>query len=198
MPTADFFCKLGLFAIEGFFDRDLCSQLCADVRAGIPSIGLVGSAKVDRQIRRVNHVKVNDVSTALVRTRLIDVKPDLERHFDTVLTDCQGPQFLHYVTGDFYQYHRDRRSDQNVSATTKHRRISAVIFLNGTSAEPRDSMYGGGALTFYDLLDDPVGRSLGFPLEANEGLLIAFRADVPHSVATVTHGDRYTIASWFV
>jgi len=198
MPTADFFCKFGLFAIEGFFDRDLCSQLCADVRAGISSIGLIGSGKVDRQIRSVNRVRVNDVSTALVRTRLIDVKPDLERHFDTVLTDSQGPHFLHYVTGDFYEYHRDRRSDQDAPAMAKSRRISAVIFLNGTSAEPRDNMYGGGALTFYELLDDPTGRSLGFPLQAEEGLLIAFRADVPHSVAPVTHGDRYTIAGWYV
>jgi predicted 2-oxoglutarate/Fe(II)-dependent dioxygenase YbiX len=195
MPTADFFCRFGLFAIEGFFNRDLCSQLCADVRAGTPSIGLIGSGKVDREIRRVNKVKVNDVSTALVRTRLIGVKPDLERHFDTVLTDYQGPQFLHYVTGDFYQYHRD---EEATSATSKSRRISAVIFLNSTSAEPRDGMYGGGALTFYELLDDPTGRSLGFPLRAEEGLLIAFRADVPHSVTTVTHGDRYTIASWYI
>jgi predicted 2-oxoglutarate/Fe(II)-dependent dioxygenase YbiX len=195
MPTADFFRKFGLFALEGFFDRDLCSQLCADVRAGIPSSGLIGSGKVDREIRRVNKVKVNNVSTALVRTRLIDVRPNLERHFDTVLTDCQGPQFLHYVTGDFYQYHRD---EEATSATPKSRRISAVIFLNGTSAEPRDSMYGGGALTFYELLDDPTGRSLGFPLQAEEGLLVAFRADVPHSVTAVTHGDRYTIASWYI
>src|SRR6516164_8577117 len=153
MPTADFFCKFGLFAIKGFFDRDLCSQLCADVRAGSPSIGLIGSGKVDRQIRSVNRVRVNDVSTGLVRTRLIDVKPDLERHFDTVLTDCQGPQFLHYVTGDFYQCHRDRRSDENASAMSKDRRISVVIFLIGTSAEHRDSMYGDGGLTFYELLD---------------------------------------------
>jgi SM-20-related protein len=58
-------------------------------------------------------------------------------------------------------------------------------------------MYGGGALTFYELFDDPVGRLIGFPLEANEGLL-AFRAEVLHSVAPVTHGDRYTIATWFV
>jgi hypothetical protein len=43
MPTADFFCKFGLFAIEGFFNRDLCSQLCADVRAGSLSLGLIGS-----------------------------------------------------------------------------------------------------------------------------------------------------------
>ena len=200
MPTADFFCKFGLFAIKGFFDRDLCSQLCADMRAGSPSIGLIGSGKgkVDRQIRRVNQIKVNDVSTALVRTRLIDVKPELERHFDTVLTNCQGPQFLHYVAGDFYQYHRDGVSDQDAALTVKSRRISAVIFLNGSSAEPCDSMYGGGALTFYELLDDPTGRSLGFPLQAEEGLLIAFRAEVPHSVAPVTHGDRYTIAGWYI
>jgi SM-20-related protein len=59
-------------------------------------------------------------------------------------------------------------------------------------------MYGGGALTFYDLFDDPTGRSLGFPLQAEEGLLIAFRAEVPHSIAPVTHGDRYTIASWYI
>jgi predicted 2-oxoglutarate/Fe(II)-dependent dioxygenase YbiX len=59
-------------------------------------------------------------------------------------------------------------------------------------------MYGGGALTFYELLDDPAGRSLGFPLQAEEGLLIAFRANVPHSVTTVTHGDRYTIACWYI
>jgi SM-20-related protein len=201
MPTADFFCKFGLFAIEGFFDRDPCSQLCADVRAGISSVALVGSGRefvVDRQFRSVNQVEVNDASTTLVRRRLTGVKPDLERHFNVTLTDCQGPQFLHYVTGDFYQRHRDRRGDQNASPISKSRRVSAVIFLNGTSTEPRDSMYGGGALTFYELLDDPIGRSLGFPLEAQEGLLIAFRADVPHSVAPVTHGDRYTIAGWYV
>jgi SM-20-related protein len=81
---------------------------------------------------------------------------------------------------------------------SKSRQISAVIFLNGNSSQPRESTYGGGALTFYELLDDPIGQSLGFPLEAEEGLLIAFRADVPHSVAPVTHGDRYTIASWYV
>jgi SM-20-related protein len=81
---------------------------------------------------------------------------------------------------------------------SKSRQISAVIFLNSNSAQPGESTYGGGALTFYELLDDPIGQSLGFPLEAEEGLLIAFRADVPHSVAPVTHGDRYTIASWYV
>jgi predicted 2-oxoglutarate/Fe(II)-dependent dioxygenase YbiX len=201
MPTANFFCKFGLYVVERFFDHDLCGQLCADVRAGIPSVGLVGSGReyvVNRQFRRVSQVDVNDVATALVRTRLMAVMPDLERHFNVALTDCQGPQFLHYVTGEFYQCHRDRRSDEQASSMSKTRQVSAVIFLNGTAAEPRERMYGGGALTFYELLEDPVGRSLGFPLEADEGLLVAFRADVPHSVAPVTHGDRYTVASWYI
>src|SRR6516164_4638992 len=156
MPAPSFFSKFGFFVVEDFFDRDLCSQLRADMRAGISSVALVGSGRefvVNREFRRVNQVEVNNVSTALVRTRLIDVKPDLERHFDVALTDCQGPQFLHYVTGDFYQCHRDRRSDENASDMSKDRRISVVIFLIGTSAEHRDSMYGDGGLTFYELLD---------------------------------------------
>jgi SM-20-related protein len=201
MPAASFFSTFGFFVVEDFFDRDLCSQLRAEIRAGISSVALVGFGRefvVDRDFRRVSQVQVNDASTGLVRTRLISVRPDLERHFDVTLTDCQGPQFLHYVTGDFYQCHRDRRSDENASTMSKHRLISAVIFLNGTCAEPCDSMYGGGALTFYELFDDATGRSLGFPLQAEEGLLIAFRADLPHSVAPVTHGDRYTIAGWYV
>jgi len=201
MPTADFFRKFELFVVERFFDSDLCNQLRADMGAGVPSAGRVGSDGVefvvDREIRRVTQSKVNDTSTALVKARLIGVKPDLERHFNLALADCQNPQFLHYITGDFYLRHRDGGVRAG-SLSSKSRRISAVIFLNDTSVEPRDGMYGGGALTFYELFDGPVGPSLGFPLEADEGLLIAFRADVLHSVAPVTHGDRYTIASWYI
>jgi SM-20-related protein len=202
MPTADFFRGFGLFVVESFFDRDLCSRLRADIHVGVPSAGTVGSHGaefvVDRDVRRVAQTKINDTSTALVKTRLMGLKPDLERHFGVALADCQAPQFLHYVTGDFYQPHCDNSPRDDASPISKSRRISAVIFLNGTSAEPRDDTYGGGALTFYKLFDDPVGRSIGFPLEADEGLFIGFRSDLLHSVAPVTHGDRYTIAGWYI
>jgi predicted 2-oxoglutarate/Fe(II)-dependent dioxygenase YbiX len=59
-------------------------------------------------------------------------------------------------------------------------------------------MYGGGALTFYKLFEDPLGQGVGFPLEVTQGLLVGFRAELPHSVAPVEHGDRYTIAAWYV
>jgi hypothetical protein len=91
--------------------------------------------------------------------------PDL--HFGVALPSLTARSHGFCITcpANFYQCHRDGRSNPDASPTSKSRRISAVIFLNGTSAEPRDDMYGGGALTFYELLDDPVGRSLGFPLE---------------------------------
>jgi hypothetical protein len=60
MPTAGFFCKFGFFVVEIFFDRDHCSELRADQRAGIPSAATVGSDGaefvIDRRIRRVNQV----------------------------------------------------------------------------------------------------------------------------------------------
>jgi SM-20-related protein len=202
MPAASFFSKFGFFVIGGFFDHELCTRLRGEIRAGSASAATIGTEGpafvVDRDVRSVNQVQVDYSSTALVKSRLMGVKPDLESHFGIALADCQRPQFLHYVPGDFYQWHRDGRSDLNASSTSTSRRISAVMFLNSTSVEPRDGMYGGGVLTFYELFDDPVGRSIGFPLEADEGLLVAFRADVPHGVTPVTHGDRYTIASWYV
>jgi predicted 2-oxoglutarate/Fe(II)-dependent dioxygenase YbiX len=33
--------------------------------------------------------------------------------------------------------------------------------------------------------------------QAAPGSLVAFRAETTHEVTTVTHGVRYTIATWF-
>lgn len=202
MPTADFFRRFGLFVVENFFDRDLCKRLRAEIRAGEKSAATVGSNGpefiVDRQVRRVAQSKIDDSATALVKRQLETLKCDLEQHFGVALAGCQDPQFLHYVTGDFYQAHVDSSDLADASPISRARRISAVIFLNANSDAPREDTYGGGALTFYKLFDDPVGRSMGFPLEADEGLLVGFRSDLPHSVAPVLHGDRYTIAGWYV
>jgi SM-20-related protein len=78
------------------------------------------------------------------------------------------------------------------------RRVSAVIFLNGASEEPSPDVYGGGSLSFYGLLqDDPKGQGVGLPLVGSAGALVAFPSHMIHGVTPVTHGRRYTIASWF-
>jgi hypothetical protein len=54
------FLQIWVFVVEIFFDRDHCSELRADQRAGIPSAATVGSDGaefvIDRRIRRVNQV----------------------------------------------------------------------------------------------------------------------------------------------
>jgi SM-20-related protein len=78
------------------------------------------------------------------------------------------------------------------------RRVSAVIFLNESSEEPAPEKYGGGSLAFYGLLqDDPKGQGIGLPLIGSPGSLVAFPSQMIHGVNPVTHGRRYTIASWF-
>jgi hypothetical protein len=41
-------------------------------------------------------------------------------------------------------------------------------------------------------------KTYGVPVIGEAGLLIAFGADMVHAVTPVTHGERYTIVSWFV
>jgi SM-20-related protein len=73
-----------------------------------------------------------------------------------------------------------------------------VVFLNDQSEQEVPGTFGGGALTFYELLSqDPRGRSVGLPLAPKAGLLVAFMADVVHGVTEVTRGERCTVVTWF-
>ncbi|MEO8337310.1 MAG: 2OG-Fe(II) oxygenase [bacterium] len=54
--------------------------------------------------------------------------------------------------------------------------------------------YGGGALVFHGSYANPTP-----PLSVSPapGTLVAFRSETTHEVTPVTHGERYTIVSWF-
>ncbi len=52
-------------------------------------------------------------------------------------------------------------------------------------------------MTFYGLMEGAEWEKCAFSLEANSGLLIAFRSDVLHEVKPVTFGERLTVVSWF-
>lgn len=153
---------------------------------------------VDTTVRSAKWVEVEETTVSMVRSRLLDLKPAVERHFNVSLKGCQQPQFLAYREGDFYLPHRDRPDDPDAAAFAAERKVSVVIFLNSESPEPRQDAYGGGALTFYGLIDTPLGKSVGIPLAGQSGLLIAFPSEIPHEVQPVTYGERYTIVSWYV
>ena len=201
MLTAEFFARSGLFVEQRFLDRESCARLCAEMRAselGRMTIGDGSGDVLDEASRATFRAKVSAESVASVRGRLMDLKGRVEDHFGVPLRDCQAPQFLVYRPGDFYVAHTDGGVAGKSPAYVVERRVSVVAFLNGPSEDGAAASYRGGALTFSGLIDDERLKSAVYPLLAEPGLLIAFRSETVHGVAPVTHGERYTIASWYV
>lgn len=212
MPKAEFFTRLGLFSVKGFFTADFCAQVQAEMMAAskVPATILdqQDAYTLNQQVRKTGCAQMSDSTLNEVKSRLRSLKPDLEKHFHRSLTQLQTPQFLAYQTGDFYHPHADRCADPQVPEFLRLRQVSIVVFLNSATEndangnhatqEPQPDRYSGGALTFYGLIADPTWQKYGFELVGELGLLIAFPSEVVHEVRPVTRGDRYTIASWFL
>ena len=201
MPDADFFKRFGLFVCKDLLNPQVSAELQSEMRSAARSAATVrktGSTYgVDASVRSTNWVRVSDETLLSIETRLLALKLELEEHFHLTLAGCSGTQFLAYKAGDFYVAHRDRTTDPEADSRSTGRQVSVVIFINSESQTPEECSYGGGALTFYGLMDVARGKSLGFPLTGQAGLLVAFLAGLVHEVTPVTHGERYTIVSWF-
>ena len=186
MPESDGPAHFNLFLLPNFLDPDSCASLRAELalapttQAPVYIEGTEGS--IHESIRKTTSLHPASETFAHIRERLFRQKPALEHHFGTTLTDCERPQFLRYVTGDFFVRHQDGNSHQLDFDHLRVRRISIVVFLNDS--------YSGGSLTFYD-------PATTFALMGETGLLVAFRADTFHEVLPVTSGERFTIISWF-
>ena len=102
-----------------------------------------------------------------------------------------------YREGDFFLPHEDSGHEPDDVEEVKERQVSAVLFLNAESEVPGPDIYGGGSLSFYGLIDDPRMKGRGIPLIGEPGLLVAFRPELVHEVTPVTHGERYTVVTWF-
>lgn len=202
MPYSDFFTQLGLFVAKDFFDDELCALLRDEARSDLCEAGTVlmpGSSRyvTDETVKRRTEAKLSGQTLALVRERLLAIMPEVAGHFGVTLTGCQTPRRVRYLEGDFYQPHVDMVAHENAPEEIRERKVSLVIFLNDEDDEPGTDSYCGGGLTFYGLVDDPVWVAFGLPLIGERGLLIAFRPDILHEVKPVTHGERYTVTSWF-
>jgi len=200
MPAATFFRSLGLFVVKDFFDGAWCERLRLEASSGSKSRATVVNKRIERLdegIRKTKWVEVSAPTIAAVKARLLAVKPRLESHFNVTLAGCEEPQLLAYKAGDFFRLHQDNTDDVDALAYVRARQVSTVIFLNGEANALGPEAYGGGALTFYGLIDDPCWKTYGFPVVGEQGLLIAFRSNVLHEVTVVTQGERYSIVSLF-
>ena len=199
MYEHDIFTSLGLYLKKDFLDASLCEEMRAQMKMQASEAGYVKPADkgytVDVNVRRTWVAQVPVDYAYMIKDQLEELKPAIEDHFTEQLRLQEKPQFLLYEPGGHYAPHRDVPIAQVENGTTiKGRIVSVVIFLNNRAgAHP----YSGGELVFYGLASDPQWRDYGLPLEAETGLLVAFRSKTLHEVRPVTSGERYTIATWF-
>ena len=186
---------LDLFVERGFLDASTLAEVLAAVRAsqGRPATvyGLGDSDAVEARVRRTTRLSPPAEVEELVRRLLRSRMSAAEEHFGLALEEVEEPQFLRYEAGDYFVAHQDGNTGM-LRSEREERKVSAVIFLNSQSETPKPNAYGGGSLLFH-----PRGASEPFRPTAEAGTLVAFRAETTHEVEPVTHGERFTIASWY-
>lgn len=187
-----------LLVISDFLDAATREEILAEMRRAGGHPATVYGREADRgavesSVRRVTRVVVSEETRSRLIGRLLDHMGAIAEHFGISVSECEEPQFLRYQTGDFFVAHQDGNTPLIFDAS-RLRRISIVIFLSPQSVEPAPGAYGGGALVLHGPYPD---IELRLPVAAEPGALAAFRAETTHEVTPLTHGERYTIVSWY-
>jgi len=184
-----------LFVVKEFLDRVLCAQIVAEMSAAQAEAAMVYghsiSGSADQNVRQTLRIRPSTETIELITARLIAHKRTIEKHFAISLSECEDPQFLRYRVGDFFVAHQDGNTGL-LRLDSERRRVSLVIFLSRESELPEPDAYSGGSLIFTDLRQGRKVHVTGEP-----GKLVAFRSETTHEVLPVTHGERYSIVSWF-
>jgi predicted 2-oxoglutarate/Fe(II)-dependent dioxygenase YbiX len=202
LPRASFFAQLGMFVVPAFLDSATCSGLRREMSSSQTSLAEIRDSqnhfRVDEAQRKVERAVVTCDTRIRVTSLLMSLLPSLETHFGLKLTGCEPISFLVYKEGYHFHAHTDSTRDPSAPGQVRDRRVSLSVFLNGEGGGEEPLTYGGGSLVFYGAGGDRPGSGrLGIPLVGEEGLLIGFRSDWPHSVQPVSRGTRYSVVTWF-
>lgn len=184
-----------LFIAKQFLSPDTCREIVAEMSAAQSDAatvyGRATSGAVEQNVRRTLRIRPSAATVESIVSRLLGVKELVEKHFGVALSECEDPQFLHYREGDFFVAHQDGNTGMT-RLDTERRLVSTVIFLSRESEAPQPDAHCGGSLVFSDYRTDSK-----FHLTGEPGMLVAFRAETTHEITPVTHGERYSIVSWY-
>lgn len=187
--------SLDLLVERGFLGAAACERLVAEMRGAraVPATvyGLAESGAVDERVRRTTRVLPSGETEGLVRGLLLERAAAAGEHFGRRLSEVEEPQFLLYEVGGHFVAHQDGNTGL-LRSERESRLVSAVVFLNAQADAPAPGAYCGGSLVFH-----PRGAGEPLRLAGEPGTLVLFRAETTHEVTPVTHGRRFTIASWY-
>lgn len=184
---------LDFLQIESVLDRIACDELRDELRTAAGSAAQLLGGELLAGVRRATRIGAWQTTAARVRQLFARQRPALERHFGVALGECEEPQFLRYETGDFFVAHQDGNTPL-IHDDSRFRIVSAVIFLSEQSGDPGPESYGGGDLVLHGPWPHFDHR---LTLAPAPGTLVAFRAETTHEVLPITHGERFTVATWF-
>jgi SM-20-related protein len=184
--------------VKSFLTPAECAVLREELRQAAGSQATVLSedagGAVKPLVRRATRMTVPPGTAGHVTELLMQRQNALERRFGAALSSCEPPQFLRYLPGDFFVAHQDGNTPL-IHDHSRFRKISAVIFLSAHAQTPLPDSYGDGALVLHGPYSGP---PLRVPLTPEPGTLVCFRAETTHEVLPVTHGERFTIVSWYL
>jgi SM-20-related protein len=187
-----------LYSVRNFFDRKTCqaliTEMCGAPMCAATVYGQGEAGSVDGRVRKAARLMPSPDTVHLVVQRLLEVRTQVGKHFELSLHGCEEPQFLRYREGDFFVAHQDGNTGMIRSARDQSRKVSIVIFLNQQTQVAEREGYCGGSLVFSDWRQ-PVRKDLSIAGEA--GMMVTFRSETTHEVVPVTHGERYSIVSWY-
>ena len=182
-----------LFVIKHFFEPDVCATILTELKTiegnAATVYGRTTAGSVDERARKTSRLDPAEDTFKLVMAQLWACKDAVEKHFAVTLNECEAPQFLRYREGDFFVAHQDGNTGM-LNLDAEQRLISTVIILSRESDQPEPDAHCGGSLVF-----SKWPEKFRPPIEP--GMLIAFRSETTHEVTPVTHGERYSIASWY-
>jgi predicted 2-oxoglutarate/Fe(II)-dependent dioxygenase YbiX len=185
-----------LLIIKQFLEPQVCAELLAELRASPSTSSTVTgrgpTRSVDQGVRKSLRLQPSNETIELVTRSLLERLDEAGNHFGIALTECEDPQFLHYRIGDYFVAHQDGNTGL-LRLESEKRKISVIIFLSNESDDPRPNSHCGGSLLFSNYRLTP-GQ---FRMVAEQGTFVAFRSETTHEVTPLTHGERYSIVSWY-
>lgn len=188
-----------LFIRERFLDLGSCEACCDALRRGQSEQATIANASgqtvVDQGVRRTRRVSIDWEIQKLIRQPLEALMSEIQRYFTVSLVRLEQTDFLLYGQGDFFRPHQDHSRLDAHGSDLRLRTVSAVLFLNRQTRLPAEGCYCGGEFRLYT----PQNRSTPYiQIDGEPGLLIAFPSDTFHEVRPVRHGERCTVAAWYV
>jgi predicted 2-oxoglutarate/Fe(II)-dependent dioxygenase YbiX len=185
----------GAIAVPGALDPRICAGLIGEMREMPARVTSPISPETmkrehDPSFVRSKTLVPSPFAQAVVELAIARHTASLAAFFARPLELNTELHFLTYGPGGFIKPHCDLLEGDHVLEKIRERVVVFTLFLNGAAGPGRDTFEGGDFV-----LHPSAAERIVIPCVP--GMLIAFRAEVVHSVREVTAGSRHAVTGWF-